>query len=774
MAHGTATRWGLLTGATLLALGAAPDLHAQTTPPPADASVTTGQLEEITVTARRREEKLQNVPTSIVALSSKELADRQIFQIEDIATAIPSVHIVPQNGTPGIAQVSIRGTTGNNIDAEVDSPVAMYVDGVYIARSTGVTFDLADLERIEVLRGPQGTLFGRNAEAGAISFVSKGPTGEYDGRLETTFGDYAQERVKAVLDLPVTDQLALRFAVLHNERDGYIRNTTPGVTVLIPQPFGKQVSSDTLGGEDDTGFMLAARYTTDNLVVDYKFDYTSQYIEADAQHVAAIDAGASGDFTKYIYSQQPQLGGANFVGTAYREAIPAWTSPDHYMIYGHNLTANYSVNDNLSIKSITAFRFQQQGGGFNSNEGNITIAPPGVGLTAGDQMCLLCSIAKRSQHQWSEELQFIGTEDTFDYIGGLYFFDERAFQNDVAYILKTFKQVGPKTFDPGALTPADYASGSIDRVQNRSWATYLHGTYHVADDFDFSAGIRQTWDRRYAGYCTKGVNAIPGQEFLNPGPGGTFAHDFSNTDFELTGTYKFTPDINVYARIASGYVAGGVLHGHPYEPQTNLTYEAGLKSEWLDHKLRLNLIAFEQEQSNLQVLQFQPNFGVYFINSGNNYVHGVEMEASYIPMRGLTLSADFGYDHFSTSNGYRTTQPETTLYLSAEYQTEPFWNGASASFRFDANYQSRYTQYAYPAVDPAVDASLFTPAYWIINLRASLLDIPMGGNLTGQVSMWTKNLGNEHQLNYAAPFGLYIPGQYIPPRTFGADLTVRF
>jgi iron complex outermembrane receptor protein len=766
----------LLTGVALLAIGAAPSLKAQTPVQPETAAAG-GGLEEITVTARRREEKLQNVPISIYALSNKELADRQILQIEDIATTIPGVHIVPQNGTPGIAQVSIRGTTGNNIDAEVDSPVAMYVDGVYIARSTGVTFDLADLERIEVLRGPQGILFGRNAEAGAVTFVSKGPTGEYDGRLETTFGDYAQRRVKAVLDLPVNDQLALRFSVLHNERDGYIRNTTPGVTVLMPQPFGKQVSSDTLGGEDDTGFMLAARYTTDNLVIDYKFDYTSQYIEADAQHVVGIDAGSSGDFTKLIYGFQPALGGTNFVGTAYRSAIPAWTSPDHYMIYGHNLTANYSVNDNLAIKSITAFRFQQQGGGFNSNEGNITIAPftaPGTGMVGGEQMCLLCSIAKRSQHQWSEELQVIGTGEIFDYTGGLYFFDERAFQNDVAYILKSFKQVGPKTFDPGPLTPADYASGSIDRVQNRSYAMYLHGTYHVADDFDFDAGVRQTWDRRYAGYWTKGVNAIPGQEYLYPGPGGTFAHDFSNTDFEVKGVYKFTPDINVYASISSGYVAGGVLHGHPYEPQTNLTYEVGLKSEWLDHRLRFNLTAFEQEQSNLQVLQFQPNFGVYFINSGNNYTHGVEMEAQYVPIRGLTLTADFGYDHFGVSNGFRITQPDTTLYLSAEYQTEPFWNGASASFRFDANWQSRYTQYAYPAVDPAVDASLYTPAFWLINLRASLLDIPLGGNLTGKVSMWTKNLGDEHQLNYVAPFGLYIPGQYIPPRTFGADLTVQF
>jgi len=775
MAYGKSS---LLAGAALAFLAAAPNAYAQDAKPPAApaADAAAGQLEEITVTARRREEKLQNVPTSIIALSTKELADRQIFQVEDIATTIPSVHIVPQNGTPGIAQIEIRGVTGNNIDPEVDSPVALYIDGVYIARSTGVAFDLADLERVEVERGPQGTLFGRNAEAGAINFITKGPTGEYDGRLETTFGDFNQKRVKAVLDLPEFDNLSLRVSVLHTERDGYIRNTTPGVVVNLPEPFGPQTSTATLGDDNETGAMIAARYSIDDLTIDYKFDYTSQYLEAEGQHIVGFDTG-SGDFGKSIVAAQNPPGSYGF---GYRSSLAALTSDDHYTIYGHNLTVDYSINDNLQVKNILAYRFQQQDGGFNTNEGDELIYPsffpkvPGLELVPGEVSCLLCSIAKRSQHQWSDELQVIGTEDKFDYIGGLYFFDEGAFQNDVAYILKSFKQTGPNTLNPGPLTTADYSSGTLSRVWNRSYASYVHGTYHVTDDFDFAAGYRYTVDHRYAGYWATVVNAIPGEEALPPNPGGTFSKNFYHGDFELTGTYKLTPDANIYGRVASGYVSGGVLHGVDYQPQTNLTYEVGLKSEWLDKKLRFNMAVFEQEQSNLQVLQFAPGIGEYFINSGSNYTHGVEIEAAYVPFPGLTLSADFGYDHFGTSSGLRITQPETTLYLSAEYQTQPFWNGMSASFRVDGNYQSRYTQYAAPAVDPVLDANLYTPAYWLLNMRATLLDIPVGNNLTGKVSMWGKNLTDEHQLNYVAPFGLYIPGQYIPPLTFGADITVQF
>ena len=781
MANRSVVKGLLFAGASLLFMNGA---EAQNTQAPAGAPAS-GPMEEITVTAQRREEKLQNVPISIVALSPKELADRQINQVEDLATTIPSVHIVPQNGTPGIAQVEIRGVTGNNIDPEVDSPVAIYFDGVYIARSTGVAFDLADLERVEVLRGPQGTLSGRNAEAGAVSFITKGPTGEYDGRLETTFGNYNLRRVKGVLDLPITDQLAVRFSVLHTERDGYIRNTTPGIVVDLPQPFGPQTSTATLGGDNESGAMLAARWTGDNLTIDYKFDYTAQYIEAEAEHVVGFDTGA---FGKLIYDLQPLVGGTNVYGFDYRSSLPALTSDDHYTIYGHNLTASYSINDNLSVKNILAYRFQQQDGGLNTNEGNITIAPfdipdtdpktgkpiPGSGFVAGELSCLLCSIAKRSQHQWSEELQVLGTYDTFQFTGGLYFFDEGAFQNDVAYILKSFKQTGPKTLNPGPLYPVDYSSGTLARIWNRSYAAYLHATYHVTDDFDFAAGYRYTLDHRYAGYWATMIHAIPGKEALPPNPGGTFASNFYHGDFELKGTYKLAPDVNVYASIASGYVSGGVLHGIDYAPQTNLTYEVGLKSEWFDRKLRFNMAVFEQEQANLQVLQFTPGLGEFFINSGNNYTHGVELEALYVPFPGLTLAADYGYDHFGVSSGLRITQPAHTLYLSAEYQTQPFENGMSASFRIDTNYQSRYTQYAAPAVDKALDEALFTPSYWLLNLRASLLDIPLHNGLTGKVSMWGKNLTNEHQLNYVAPFGLYIPGQYIAPLTFGADLSVQF
>jgi iron complex outermembrane receptor protein len=767
----------LLVGTALLATETVPFAYAQSPAVqalPAPAQADTGQLEEVTVTARRREEKLQDVPVAIAAIGNKELTDRQIFAVEDLSSQIPSVNVVPQNGTANMPIISIRGVSGGNLNPEVDSSIALYLDGVYIARSPGASFDMADLERVEVLRGPQGTLFGRNAEGGAISFITKAPTGEFGGHIETTFGDYDLKRVKASLNLPEINNIALKISVLHAERDGFVKNTTPGVTINVPQPFGPQTSTKTLGGDDTTGVMLAARYSgIDRLTVDYKFDFTSQFAEPEPDQVIAFDTGA---FGKTFFALQPLVGGQNIVTPQYRSSIAAFTSDDHYLIYGHNLTAEYAVDDNLSIKSITAYRMDQEGGGFNTNEGNLLISPfttPGTGLVAGEISCLLCSIAKRSQHQWSEELQVIGTEERFDYIGGLFFFDERGFQDDVAYVLQSFKKVGPNALSPGPLTTADFTDGSLNRAQNRSVAAYLHGTFHATDYFDVAVGVRHTEDRRYAGYWTTTPYATPGAEFLPPGPGGTFAKDFSHTDYEVTGTYKIQPDVNVYARVATGYVSGGVLHGHPYDPTTNTTYEGGLKSEWLDRKLRLNVAVFEQDQTDLQVVEFTPEIGTFFTNSGNNHTYGLEIEALYIPIDGLTLSANLGYDHFGLSNGLRIPQPDTTAFLSAEYQTPEFFNGMSLSARIDANYTSRYTVYTNPAADPAVDALLFTPAYWLLNARLSLLNIPTGST-TGKLSVWGKNLSNEHQLDYEGPFGLFIPGQFIHPRTYGVDLAVDF
>jgi len=266
-----------------------------------------GGLEEIVVTARRVSEKLQDVPTAITAISAKELEEQQILSVEDIGNTVPSLNMQPQIGTPAVPQIAIRGISNGSLNPEVDSPIGIYVDGVYLGRAVGSQFDLADLQQIEVLRGPQGTLFGRNAEAGAINFITQGPSGHLDAHLETTFGNYNLKRVKATFDTPEYNGLSLRLTVLHTDQDGYVKNTAAGVTLDLPAPFGPQTSTSTLGGNDTNMVLFAARYVNDKLTIDYKFDFTDEITQAQPTEILGFDSTPNGGFGQSVFAIQPSI-----------------------------------------------------------------------------------------------------------------------------------------------------------------------------------------------------------------------------------------------------------------------------------------------------------------------------------------------------------------------------------------------------------------------------------------------------------------------------------
>ncbi len=739
---------------------------AQTDSTPAATS--DNELEEVVVTARRVQEKLQDVPLSITAITTKDLEQQQIFSVEDLGGTVPSLNIQPQIGSPAVPQITIRGIANGSLNPEVDTPIGIYVDGVYLGNSVGAQFDLADLQQIEVLRGPQGTLFGRNAEAGAINFITQGPSGVFDAHLETTFGDYALKRVKATFDTPEYNGLSLRLTVLHTEQDGYVKNTTPGITVDLPAPFGRQTSTSTLGGNDTNAVLLAARYVNDRLTVDYKFDFTDEITQAQPTEILGFDSTPTGSFAQSLFTVQPSLGSTGNYSTSYRSSLASLTSNDEFVIMGHALTAAYDLDDNLTLKSISSYRSIDEKGGLNFNDGNLLQDPPSLGGTPGELLCVLCSVGKRPQHQYSEELQVLGHEDKFDWIGGLFFFDQKAFQDNATYILQGFKPVGRNTYSPGPLTAADYTSGALSEAHNRSIAAYAHATAHVTDQIDISGGVRYSADDRYAAYWA-GPYAIPGEST-------NLSKDFSHTDFEATVTYKLQPDINLYARIATGYVSGGVFNLHPYEPTTNTTYETGIKSEWLDHRAKLNIAVFEQDLTNVQVTSFVAGEGTFLTNAGNTHTYGVELESSIIPFTGLTLTGNLGYDHFPAllSTGTTVAAPAVNAYVAAEYDTPTFAGDMYAAFLVDGTYTSEYTNLEPPPlVNQALQAAVAQPEQFVVNARVSLLDIPMGA-VTGKVALWVKNLTDLHNIQYGSNFTFYIPGTFMPPRTYGITLNADF
>ena len=730
-----------------------------------------GALEEVVVTARRVQENLQSVPTAITAFTAEQLKEQQILSFGDIANNVPNLNLQTQFGEPATPFITIRGFSNGTLNPSVDSPVGLYIDDVYIGRAVGAAFDLADLEQLEVLRGPQGTLFGRNATGGALSFHTKKPTGQFDAHLDTTFGDYNLKRVKATVDTPEIGGFAARLTVLHTENDGYVRNSQAGRLTVLPDPFGTIRAADNFGENDQTGVALAVSYSgIDRLSVDYKFDFTNQ-VQSQLATQGLGFASADG-FQQLLVQDQGAARvpvSLNRLGT-----LPlGFNTPGNLTVMGHSLTAQYELTDDIKLKSITAFRTMREDTGGNAIDGGTwvgtALTQATLGIPVGTPWTLISSIARRTQHQWSEEAQVIGNMGDFDWIAGFYYFNEIGFQNDP--VLSGF--FGSGILTPAALraelaSPGAYILGTIDGADNTSLAGYAHGTYHLTDAVDLSAGLRFTNDQRTYDHLS---------------PGNVFSQDanFYHTDWDASVTYKFTPDINVYAKASTGYLAGGSLGGFNFKPETNQSFEVGLKSEFLDHKLRANLVGFYEHVRNVQVTEFDTTHGSYIINGGGESINGVELETRAIVAPGVQLTANFGYARTPTNvnpvSGLEigSLYPSENLALGAQYDTPPLFGDTYASLRADANWTSGYpglSNLPDTAVNRALIAATATPAEWQVNLRASLVDIPMGP-VKGRVSMWVNNLLDNQSIAFSREI-FYTVGQFEVPRTFGADLSFDF
>jgi iron complex outermembrane receptor protein len=727
-----------------------------------------GGLEEIVVTARRVQENLQAVPTAITAFTATELKEQQIFSFGDIANNVPNLNLQTQFGEPATPFITIRGFSNGTLNPSVDSPVGLYVDDVYIGRAVGAAFDLADLEQLEVLRGPQGTLFGRNATGGALSFHTKKPTGEFDAHLDTTFGDYGLKRVKATVDTPEFAGFSARLTVLHSENGGYVKNSEAGHVTVLPDPFGTIRAADSFGENDETGVALAISYRgMDKLSVDYKFDFTNQVqsqLATQGLGFASTDA-----FQQALVADQGS--GRVPISLSRLGTLPlAFDTPGNLTVMGHSLTAQYDLTDDIKLKSITAFRTMREFTGGNDIDGGNWIGTPftagTLGIATGTPFALIDSIARRAQHQWSEEAQVIGNIGDLDWIAGFYYFNEIGYQNDP--VLSAF--FGSGILTPAALrkelaSPGAYVLGTIDGADNTSLAGYTHATYHLTDAIDLAAGLRFTNDQRFYDHSS---------------PGRVFSQDasFYHTDWDASVTYRFTPDISTYAKASTGYLAGGSLAGFNFKPETNQSYEVGLKSEFFDHTVRVNLVGFYEHIRNVQVTEFTAVNGTYLINGGGESVNGVELETRAIVAPGLQLTANFGYSRTPsnvdpvTGSAITVAYPSENLALGSQYDTPPLFGDTYASFRVDAAWTSGYAGLSDLPNNPAnkaLIAATSMPPEWQVNLRASLVDVPLGP-VKGKVSMWAKNLLDNQNVAFAREI-FFTVGQFEIPRTFGADLS---
>jgi len=737
-------------------------------------------LEEVIVSARKTDENVQEVPTALTALTSQQLGDLKIQNFSQIGQTVPNLNVQTQFGSASAPQFYMRAVGTGTLKFQADAGVALYVDGVYLGRPAGTAFDLADISRIEVLRGPQGSVFGRNSTGGAVNMITTEPTGEFGGKAEVGFGNYGAKRAKVSVDLPAFEGLAARLTYLHNEVDGYVKNESAARhTFNFPSPFGTKTSAKRFGMDKTDAMGLALTYTgIDKLKVDYRFDYTDKT----ASQLPPQLLGITNDGKAAIAGFGAGLGNVHAPETSRQSTYGLdFSSPSKLRIAGHSLTAEYEVTENFSIKNILAHRAMNENVGLNDIDG--------MALTYnGQPFEMIASNQVRAQSQWSDELQFIGTAGDVDWIGGLFWFQEKGRDNNPVFIANVFPEGSTHNLGPGNSLYGldDYFSGSNGTVQNKSRAVFGHATWHTTDAIDLAAGLRYTKDDRHE-------HVIQAAGIDNESASVGFHH----TDWDLSATYKVNPDLNFYGKISTGYLTGGVMNGNKFEAETIKSYEVGMKSQFLDNRLRLNVAAFRTNREHLQSLQFNPGtnpdapFGTYLADGGKSRQTGLEVELTAIPIDKLTLTANYGHVTDHTDSGLRSLAPKNNAYLAAQYEVYGFDNGSHVDFRVDGTWTDEHYQTNCPvgsqisvnngcmnvptdANSLALDKLARTKANWLVGARLSLADIPLAGDTRGRVSLWGKNLTNSDEIEFARDVGNTVVGNFQLPRTYGVDFSLDF
>ena len=862
--------------AALVALGAsaaqAADPPARPAPASADAKSSSNTVSEVVVTAEYRAENVQNTPISITAVNSQMLDQRGVTNIIDLANSIPNVSMRLGGSGSGLSnQVFIRGIGQGDFLFAYSPRIASYVDGVYFSTVYGSTFDLLDIDHIDVERGPQGVLSGRNAAGGAINIFSKKPTGDGSGYLEATGGSLSRFDIKGVADETIVpDKLFLRLSGMHEQHDGWVK--LDNFACLYPSLAGKlpsnsngtsSCSEGTLGAVNDWAVRAQLRWVPkegieDNLILDYtnSHDTASPDVMTAPLQFDTLDRAAAGslipvgfpnnaplpnglatwfgniggpDYGMPVYANTPAnvAAGNCLVGSTYAfgpgartyclptaalaaalyphnpyvsyasfgnpglagqnpgaENLPPgvpnyldtnsnFADPNIYNLkqYGLSNTLDADLLPNVHVKSITAWRGYS--GVFGSSQSAIAVpiqeAFQGV-----------------SHHQFSEEVILTGQlfDKRLDWTAGGFFLNSGE------------RNTGRVDFEGfaffGGPDVQDFYIDDPATLHNRSG--FVDGKLKITDQLSLEAGVRYSSETKTYSFTRHYVfyQGFADPSVLNVTYKGT-------TDSESKWTpravlqYQFNPEILAYASYSTGFTAGGI-NGRPfntatdifpYGPETVKSYEAGLKTELFDRRLRLNGDIFQEDYTNIQVTQLGAACGcshsttVFFTaNGGNARIRGFELEAEAHPFAGLTLNASVGYNKFE----YTSILPGVSLTTASPQLLAPAWTGSagaqylvdmgplgSLTPRFDVTFQS--TTY-FSATEPN-DPLAQQPGYALLNARLTWRPTSGKWTVSGAVTNLSDKLYYTQKVDGRTGFGVAY-GTVGEPREYTITLRRTF
>jgi iron complex outermembrane receptor protein len=776
MKRSTSLRLTLLAGAAMFT---AMPAFAQEVAPPTEP---TG-LDDVIVTATKRETNLQDTPISISVLGAEALENRRVQSLMDLADgAVPSLRVATFEARQSALTIGVRGIVPNDANQPArEQGVGVYVDGVYLARQHGLAAALLDIERIEVLKGPQGTLFGRNTEGGALSMITRKPTGEFGMRAVAGVGNLDSYNSELHVNFPALGDFAFKV-------DGVIQVQGPVTRNILPGEEG-------FGQYDRRGLRFQTRWTpTDNFTADFAADvgkdkntpFYSQLLNFNPNGLtvlpwnsASIPNGSIRDLAPIV-----QVNGDSIMSAADIGVPQQWSVDD---TRGMDLHLSYRPNDSVEIRSITAYRDLDV-----EQYDNIAGAhrPPIVGPNANFSRY---SLAGFWQHQFSQEFQALGSiGDNIDYVAGVFYFKETV--SDDASTPSTNRWnadgTGYTILDP---TPTIRGFRSMDRkstAHSESRAIYGQATWTPAslDALHLTVGGRYTWDDK-DGTLELVNNALP----VVDGVSGELHFDTSVNRFDplVTLAYELNDQVNVYAKYSTGYRAGGAssrsLTYRSFDPEEVKAYEIGLKSDLFDNRVRLNAAVYAMDRTDSQidfslvtVVGSSTRNTLETINApGTTTIRGLELEGQFQATDNLRLSAGYAYTDAKipdTVNPFNNVlqkvfiayTPKNAVTAAADWES-PFM-GATLRAHVDANY-SDATQ-SFDQFEIKNDSS------FIVNGRLAVADIQTTvGGPELEVALWSRNLLDEQYVYRRDPSNRSTIGDYgnfNTPRTFGIELRATY
>lgn len=715
-------------------------------------------LDEVVVTAQKRETNLQDTPISISVLSSASLEDRQAISLGSLSDgAIPALRIAPFVGRSSALNIGIRGV-GASFDANQparDAGVGVYVDGVFLGRSQGLGTALLDVERIEVLKGPQGTLFGRNTMGGAVNIVTKAPSGDFRFDARVGVSNFDGRSGVVHVDLPRIGGLSIKIDGLINERDGTTTNAVGGTTDF--NTWSKR------------GIRLAAAWQPSG-AVDLQYAYDHSRDATTPYHAQLLVAGP--------FASPLQRAGASL--TRRDTSILGGEQSDSVgKTSGHTLLLDWRIDEALTLRSISSYRELEQS---QLDQGLIDA----ISTFAPNRPFARYSVANVGQDQTSQEFQLIGSTDSLQYVVGAFYYNESVNDDAQSPQLNLWNATGTAYTKNPATNPLDLSRVTIDRAskaETESLGVFGQATWTPAalQRLHLTLGARYTEDSKNGKLFT--VNGAPA----------SFAFDssWSRVDPMVAAAWDFTDAVMGYAKWGTGFRAGGAnsrsLSYRAFDPEEVESIEVGLKSDLWDRRLRLNLSLFDATIKDKQMDFFFPlvvGGSQRTVSDTTNATtdgssQGAELELLALPVDNLTLGVNYirlKADPLFAPNPYVTGNPSTRIL--------PLYaprNAGSASIDYAVPVGAARLKFhvsgswADGSYTSEVEQTL-TDDSFLVNARISLVDLPLpSSDATAELALWSRNLLDEAYLFYksvSSTLGTY--GIFNEPRTYGLEARIRF